>query len=642
MSPSERRPALRDRLLNRAAIAALLGILLSLFHVYTTAFGLLDFITQRGIHLSLGLAVYMVMKPTGEALEKRLGRRLSSPARLAADLFDIVLILALWWACYTAKVEYSYSIAHAGRVNFVSTLSGCILLMIILYLTWRCLGPMLPILAIVFILYARFGKSMPSILAHRGYSFEKIFNYLSSNQNGIFGMCLSVSATTIYMFILFGAFLEISGASAMINNVAIKLTGRTRSGPALAAVVSSAFMGTINGSAVANVVATGTFTIPMMKQRGYEQEFAGAVESVASTGGQILPPVMGAGAFLMVALTGISYNTIALSAVIPAILYFAATAVAVVLHGRKANLQPENTDAIHFSTDTIKLMVACFSSIVALIFTLLVLNMTSTLAAGIGILVLIALMLVFFHGQYGWKQIIQSLISGAKSATSIIIGCACSGIIVAMVSLTGIGVVFGDMMISLAGTSLFLGMLLAAIACIILGMGLPTSAAYVIAASILATPLKQLGVDTLPAHLFLLYYACLSCITPPVALASYAAAGIAKANPFKTAVESCKLGFVGFVIPFLFVYNQAFLGVGGAAEIAGCLITGMLGITALSAGFTGYLFAACGWLDKALLFLSGALLFFPETKTDLIGLLLCAAAIALQMYRARQIGKGLE
>lgn len=635
MSQPNLLPSFKDKVLSRRNLIAFLGIVLSLFHIYTTAFGLLDFITQRGIHLSLGLAVLILMKPTEEALAKHFPS-LSRGARIAANAFDFVLIALLWWACYISKIEYSYAISHAGRVNDVSTWAGLILLVVILYLTWRTLGPMLPVLAIIFILYARFGSIMPAALAHRGYTFKKILNYLSSNQNGVFGMCLSVSATTIYMFILFGAFLEISGASAMINDVAIKATGRTRSGPALAAVVSSAFMGTINGSAVANVVATGTFTIPMMKARGYDKNFAGAVESVASTGGQILPPVMGAGAFLMVGLTGISYNTIALAAVIPALLYFFAAGIAVILHGRKAQLQPDNSERIQFDRRTIKLMIACIASILSLICGLLVLNLPSTIAAGIGIITLVLFMFVLFFKEYGLSKLVASLISGAKSAGSIIIGCACSGIVVAMVSLTGIGVVFGDLTISLAGTNMLLGLILAAFACIILGMGLPTSAAYVIAASILATPLKRLGVATLPGHLFLLYYACLSCITPPVALASYAAAGIAKANPMKTAVESCKLGFVGFVIPFLFIYNQALLGNGSIGSIIVCLITGILGVVALSAGFTGYLMTETSLVERILFFISGGLMFFPETVTDIVGLILFALTVYYQYRKTRK------
>ena len=635
ISKDSQKPGLREKLLGREGLIALFGITLSLFHIYTTAFGLLDFITQRGIHLSLGLAVLILMKPTEEALTHRFPS-LSKSIRIAANVFDFVLVAVLWWACWVSKAEYSYAIAHAGRVNAASTYAGFILLVVILYLTWRSLGAMLPMLAILFILYALYGRYMPEAFAHRGYSVEKILNYLSSNQNGVFGMCLSVSATTIYMFILFGAFLEISGASEMINDVAIKATGKSRSGPALAAVVSSAFMGTINGSAVANVVATGTFTIPMMKARGYDKNFAGAVESVASTGGQILPPVMGAGAFLMVGLTGISYNTIALAAVIPAVLYFFAAAVTVILHGRKANLQAESKGKIRFNRDTIKLMIACLASIIALIYTLLVINLTSTVAAGIGIIVLVVLMFALFPKKYGLRHLVDSLIAGAKGAGSIIIGCACSGIVVAMVSLTGIGVVFGDLTISLAGTSMFLGLILAALACIVLGMGLPTSAAYVIAASILATPLKRLGVDTLPGHLYLLYYACLSCITPPVALASYAAAGIARADPFKTAVESCKLGFVGFVIPFMFIYNQELLGIGSTAGIITCVVTGVLGVIALSAGFTGYLLSKTNAAERILLFAGGALMFFPETITDIIGLAIFGTAVLMQWRKSEK------
>ena len=399
-------------------------------------------------------------------------------------------------------------------------------------------------------------------------------------------------------------------------------------------------MGCINGSAVANVVGTGTFTIPLMKSRGYKPSFAAGVESVASTGGQILPPVMGSGAFLMVAFTGEPYTAIVVAAAIPAVLYFLGAAIAVFAQGEVGNVELLPKDQIPRTRDVLKEGWLYLVIIAALVWALLIVQYSPALSGLIGCVAVPVVMLFDKKKRFTLKKIPGTMVKTGYSALSIVAGCACAGIVVAMVSRTGIGVIFGDMMINAAGGLLFPSLLFTAIACIILGMGLPTTSAYVIAASILAPALAKLGLTLLTSHLFVFYFACLSAITPPVALAAYAGAGIAKCDPMSTAVQACRIGFAGFIVPFVFCYDSAMMLDGPIISVIKVTITALIGCMGMSCGVQGWYFSRQRKISlptRLLVIAGGLLMMMPYDLTSLIGLVILVAMFVFERIRTSKL-----
>lgn len=627
-------------------IASVVAFCMTLFHLFTGFRGLYDYVTQRGIHLAFALTIVLLSQPLYKHTfkDKFAG---SKGFRATSRAIDIIMIAATWGAVILSILEVHSLTDRLGKTSWMALVAGAILTVVILECARRMLGYIMPILALIFIAYALLGKSLPMAIAHRGFDLTTIFSFLSTNLDGIFGTTMDVSATVIFMFVMFGAFLEASGCSDFINNIAISLTGKIKAGPALSSVVASGLMGTINGSAVANVVGTGTFTIPLMKKRGYKSPFAGGVEAVASTGGQILPPVMGSGAFLMVAFTEQKYIAIVIAAVIPALLYYWGCAVAVITQSEMVDITLMDAKDIPKTREVLKDGWLYLLIIGVLITCLLIIQwspLTSALYATISVPVI---MLLDRKKRFTYKDIVPAMVKSGFSALSIVVGCACAGLVVGMVSLTGIGVTFGGMMIKAAQSmssdpniTLFLALLFTAIACVILGMGLPTTAAYVIAASILAPSLKSIGLELLTAHLFVFYFACLSAITPPVALAAYAGAGLAKAKPMTTAVEACKLGFAGFIVPFAFCYNPSMMLQGNALEIIQTVITAFIGVAAMSAAFQGWFMWHLKWWERIIFIVGGLTLFIPGTLTDIIGLVVVLGYLFINMPRwEKKLGK---
>ena len=620
-------------------IAAVVAFAMSVFHILTV-FRQLDVIPQRGIHVAFAFTVLFLSMPLYEHVfkNKYAGNK---GFCTVCRVIDIGLILALWASIYMCYYEYSHLSDNLGRAGMWAAVAGCILLILVLEATRRCLGYIMPVLAMIFVIYALVGKYLPGQLGHRGYSLVDIFKYLAIDLDGIFGTTISVSAGTIFMFVMFGAFLEASGCSNFINNLALSVTGKLRCGPALAAVVASALMGCINGSAVANVVGTGTFTIPLMKSRGYKADFAAGVESVASTGGQILPPVMGSGAFLMVVFTNAPYTQICIAAAIPAVLYFLGAAIAVFAQGEVGDVELLPEDQIPRTRDVLKDGWLYLVIIGVLIWALLIVQYSPALSGLIGCASVPVVMLFDKKKRFRLRDIPKTLVKTTYSALSIVAGCACAGVVVAMVSRTGIGVVFGDMMIGAAGGNLFLSLLFTAIACIILGMGLPTTSAYVIAAAILAPALAKLGLSLLTAHLFVFYFACLSAITPPVALAAYAGAGIAKCDPMITAVQACKIGFAGFIVPFVFCYDRAMMLDGSLIDIIKVCGTALVGCVGMSCGMQGWYLSGrkkISMFARIIIIAAGLCMMIPSDLFSLIGLVVLIAMGLWQRSRSGKLG----
>ena len=613
-------------------VAFFVAIAMTLFHIYTGFFGLFDFVTQRGIHLTFTATLILLTQPLYKHVfkDKFAG---SKTFRTFCRTVDIILIALTWVAWWMAQDEVHHMRDRLSQTTWMAVFAGAILGLVVLECSRRVLGYIMPALALIFVAYALAGPHLPWAIAHRGYSLERICSFLATDLDGLFGTTMSVSATVIFMFVMFGAFLEASGCSDFINKIAISLTGKIKSGPALSAVVASGLMGSINGSAVANVVGTGTFTIPLMKSRGYRPAFAGGVEAVASTGGQILPPVMGSGAFLMAAFTETQYIHICIAAAIPALLYYWGCGVAVVSRTEMADIQLMDPKDVPKSRDVMKTGWIYLVIIAILLYCLLWAQYSPLYSALWATCSVPIIMLFDKQKRFTLKSIPSALAKSAFSAMSIVIGCACAGFVVGMVSLTGIGVIFGDMMIQAAHEMLFPSLLFTGITCVILGMGLPTTAAYVIAASILAPSLIKLGLPALTAHLFVFYFACLSAITPPVALAAYAGAGIAKANPMSTGIEACKLGFAGFMVPFAFCYNPAMMLQGNIIEVLEIVFFAIVGVAVMSAGFQGWLLWRLNILERWIFIVGGLLMFVPELISSLIGLAIVILLIVINMRK---------
>jgi TRAP transporter 4TM/12TM fusion protein len=515
--------------------------------------------------------------------------------------------------------------------DMVVGLSGTLL---VLELTRRAAGLALPILAVVFIAYSFVGPWMPGVLHHNGIPADTFFSYIYSMQ-GVFGITTDVSATYIILFVTFACFLNASRAGDFFNDLSIALVGWARGGPAKVAVISGVLFGTISGSAVGNVVASGMITIPMMRRVGYDRSTAAAIEATSSTGGQITPPIMGAGAFIMAEILGIPYTDIAIAAIIPTLLFYIACYVHADLHARKTGL--EGIPRHELPT---LLAVAKRGHLllpVALLIGLLISGYSVFRAGAVGIMAaIVATWLSARVDRMGPREVFDALAFSAREAVQLMAICACAGIIVGVIALTGIGGRFSNMVLAIAGESRFLALVFAMLIALILGMGMPTTAAYAVAASVIAPGLAQMGVPPLTAHLFIFYYAVISAITPPVALASFAAAGMANADPWKTSFIALKLGLATFIVPFMFFFGPELLMRGEWPAIAQVFVSASIGVYLLAASTEGWYAAQrISWPERAILFGASLCLIVPGIWTDLAG-----AGAALAVYGWRRLGAG--
>ncbi|MCE9662849.1 TRAP transporter fused permease subunit [Halomonas sp. M5N1S17] len=532
---------------------------------------------------------------------------------------DAILIVAsILVAAYLVLVLNRWRMAagtpFAGQNEFMIAAVGVALIM---ELTRRVAGLALIAITGVFLIYAFAGPYLPGLLEHRGYSAARFFTYLYTD-NGILGPTTAVSSTYIILFITFAAFLQASKVGDYFINFAFAAAGRARGGPAKVAVFASGLMGMINGTSAGNVVATGSLTIPLMKKVGYHPRSAGGIEAAASTGGQIVPPIMGAGAFIMAEITGIPYTEIAIAALIPAALYFLSIYLMVDLEARRDGMEGMSKDEIPQFRKLVK-QVYLFLPIIILIGTLFM--GYSVIRAGTLAMVSAAVVSWFTPHWMGPKALLNALSLGARMAIPLIAVCACAGIIVGVISLTGVGARFASMLLGIADASHLLALFFAMCISILLGMGMPTTAAYAVAASVVAPGLQQIGIPPLVAHFFVFYYAVLSAITPPVALAGYAAAAIANTDPLKTAMTSFKFGLAAFIVPFMFFYSPALLMDGTWMQILRVAITAAIGIYLLAAAVQGWFLNGVANLVQRVLLLAAALsMIAGGWMTDLVGL----------------------
>lgn len=614
-----------------ALALTVVAVVLGIFQVYTSAIVVLDALLQRVIHLMLVLLIVFLTSPTGE------GERFRKPFWLTLDAVLAALSLAI--SLYIV-FNYEALVFRTGNPTDMDIIMGTIAVALVLEATRRLVGRTMMIVGIVFLLYAYFGPHIPGIFAHRGYSFSRIIYHLYLFQEGIYGLPLGVAATFVFMFILFGALLEKTGAGQFFIDLAYALTGRQRGGPAKAAVVGSAMMGSISGSAIANVVTTGAFTIPMMKRVGYAPREAAGIEASASTGGQMLPPVMGAGAFIMAQLLGVPYAEIVKYAIVPALMYFVAVFFFVDIIARRKGiegLKPEDLP------DLKKTFLQGFQFLIPLILLIVLLfQYYSALQAGLySMIALVVVSLFRAHSRISWRGIIEVFESAAKSTLTVSVACATAGIVVGVVGLTGLGLRFSSIVLSMAGNNLFFAIILVGLASLVLGIGLPVTASYVILAVLAGPAMVQLGLSLFAAHMIVFWYSQDSNVTPPVALASFAAAGIADCPPMQAALSGWKYSLGLYLIPIMMAFTP--LLTGSAFEI---IITGAIGIVALlafAAALEGYLLRRLHWWERVAFIAAAGLLVAYKPVTIAIGLGLAIILAVVQMQtRTVSAGPGVD
>lgn len=603
-----------------AILVSTIAIVLSLFHLYTAGFGVLLALKQRAVHLGFIFTLIFLLYP---ALKNKKENKF---------ILGIDLILALGSIAISSYIIFNYEalVYRAGMYTQLDQFMAILAIIIVLEGTRRALGPELPVISILFLLYAHFGQQMPGMLAHRGYTWSRIASHMYFTTEGIFGIPLGVSATYIFLFLLLGAFAKRTGLGDLFIDLALSLTGRTTGGPAKAAVVSSGLMGSISGSSVANTVTTGSFTIPLMKRVGYNSQFAAAVEAAASTGGQIMPPIMGAAAFIMAEFIGVPYVTIAKAAILPAILYYITVGLMVHFEAKKQGLQGMSDDLIPKFLTVLKNRGHMIAPLI-IIFYYLFRGYTPLRAAFLGIIVSFALSFLKEDTRMNLQDLLDTLREGAISALGVAAACAAVGFIVGVTTLTGLGLKFTSLTVALAHGNLFLALFFTMVACTILGTGLPTTATYIVLATMAAPALTQLGVPILAAHLFVLYFGVVADLTPPAALAAYAGAGISGSNPLKTGLTAVKLAIAGFVVPFVFAYSPALLLIDTTLTQV-ILITGssILGVFSLAAAVLGYLNHKTTLIERFLLIGSSLALLFPGWQSDICGVLVLGVVLYLQ------------
>jgi len=522
-------------------------------------------------------------------------------------------------------IEYEKIPWRTAFPTTIDVIFGIISIIIVLEICRRTVGIALPIVAILFISYVFIGSYLPGILHHKGYSIQRFVALEYMGTEGIFGSITGVAVEIVFLFVILGAFLVETGAGEAIIKLATSLFGWTRGGPAKIAVFASAAFGTMSGSSAANVVTTGTFTIPMMKKLGFEPKFAGAVEAAASTGGLLMPPVMGAGAFVMAEMLGIPYQQIAIAAVLPAILYFAAVLVSVDNYSIKKGIKGLPRDQLPKIKDVLTSYFHLYIPIIVLVY-LIFTGYPVVDSAFYCILLTITTSILKKSSRLNFSKFLNALKTGFINSLSVTAACACAGVVIGVVALTGIGLKISSFLISLSGGNIVLALIFVAILCTILGMGLPATAAYIVAAGVTAPALIQLGVEPLVAHMFIFYWSNLASVTPPVAVTSYVAAGVAKAKPISTAIEGLKLVYAGYIVPFIFVFNNALLLKGNPFSIIIIFVSVLCAIYLISTLVirTRKIYQAIPYL------ISSFLLLFPDIKLNLVGLCVASGIIVLQ------------
>ena len=601
-------------------------IVVSLYHFITSLIGTPVVLEHRSLHVSMMLALCFIMYPFSKKSSYK-----------KVSWFDWLLVVLSIGVVSYVWIDYLGVVERAGMPDTWDLVAASVLVFLVLEAARRSAGWALPILSLVFIAYGMFGRGIPGIFGHRGYTWLQLSNHFFANTEGIYGTSVSVAASYIFLFILFGAVMGKSGMGAFFNDLAMALAGHTKGGPAKVAVISSGLLGSINGSAVANVVTTGAFTIPLMKKTGYSKDFAGAVEASSSVGGQLLPPVMGAAAFIMAEILSIPYSTIIVHAAIPALLYYLGIIVQVQLRAGKTNLLGLPRDRLPLVKNVIKDKGHLLIPIFLLLYLLLFSGTTVVFSAVITIVATIIVAAFKKSTRMSFKDICDAFAEGATQTVAVAIACACVGIIIGVTSKTGFGLTMANTIITLGGKSLMITLVFTMITCMILGMGVPSIPAYIITATVAAPALAKLGIPAISAHLFAFYYAMFANLTPPVALAAFAAAGISGGDPMRTGFAAVKLAIAGFIVPFMFVYSPQLMLI-DTSFLEGVRVTvgACIGVFMIGVAVEGYLFTNVNILSRLLAAAGALALIDSGIHTDVIGLILLVVLVASQYFFAKR------
>ena len=605
----------------------------SLFQLYTAIEGQFTAYIQRSIHLGFALSLIFLLFP---AMKKSIRKR-------KVPIYDYILALlsigvGLYW-----PIQYKELVLRVGTMTELDLIVGILAILLTLEAARRAVGLPITIIATVFLVYAFFGPYFPGFLAHRGQELSSIVHLMFFTTDGILGTPISVSATFIFVFLLFGSFLVKTGVGQYFNDLAVTLAGRLTGGPAKVAIFSSALQGTISGSSVANVVTSGSYTIPMMKKLGYRKEFAGGVEAAASTGGQLMPPIMGAAAFLMVEfIGGITYWEIAKAAAIPAVLYFAGIWIMTHFEAKRVGLKGMSKEEMPDRKAVLKKLYLLIPIIAIIV--LMFIGVPTMQAALWGIVAAIVFSAIDKETRLNFKDIIEALVDGARTALAVAAATAAAGIIVGVVVKTGLGLSLANGLISASGGNIFLTLFFTMLASIVLGMGSPTTANYVITSTIAAPAIITLLMLDMPAgatvplvialsaHLFVFYFGIIADITPPVALAAFAASGVSGGDPIKTGVVAAKLAIAAFIIPYMVIFSPALLMIDTTfLEIVWVVFTAITGMIAIGAGIIGYWYRKVTWIERIFAVGAGLLLIYPEGFSDFAGLIIFAILLVIQL-----------
>lgn len=613
-------------------LIAIVGLIFGVYHIVVLNFAPRPSMPFRSFHLLLVLVLTFLMYPT---LKKN--REKTTP-----DILSIVFLLLS-----AASMAYAYfnleNILLRGGIftTQADILFGVMAIVCVLEATRRTNGLALPIIGAVFIAYAFFGQYLPGMLGHSGYSVKRIVTTLFT-YDGIFGTALVTAATFVVMFVIFAAFLERTGASAAFFDLASAIAGGARGGPAKVAIIACALFGTISGSAVACVAACGSIIIPLMIKMNYDRTLSAASVSSAAIGGQIMPPVMAAGAFLMAEYLGIKYLDVVTAAIIPAVMYFFTIWISIDAIAAKNGLNGLNREELPQLKAVLKKDWPLFMPLILLVVLLTVVGYSAIKSAFFAMLACIAVCAFNKETRMSLKSIAETLVASARGSASTACACACAGIVIGCISLTGLGLKISSLIIGLSNGNVLPALILSMLTAILFGMGLPTTVSYILCANVLAPVLTSMGIEPLAAHMFIFYFACLSGITPPVALAAYTGAGIAGSKAIQTASEGCKLAIVAFFVPYMFVYNTSFLMQGTPLNIAWAVLCGIVMCYALTAAIQGFFVKN---LNPAwrLAFLACAVFMFLQFKIcDVIGLVMFAVLLAVLLFQRKQLRSAAE
>lgn len=591
-----------------SSVAFVVAILFSLFQLITGGFYTLPALLARSAHVGLILALVFLVKPWKKGAKQNI-----------FDFFFAILSLIVCgyiWAHYDTLIHRLYWVTPLSTIELIM---GIVFVLLVLEATRRSIGLVLTIICVIFLLYGIFGHLLPYPFSHGYLRSFQLLDQLYYSTEGVFGTSIAVSTNYIAMFIIFGSALNGIGGGKFFMDISLAIAGKRTGGPAQVAAVSSGLFGSISGAAVANVATTGVVTIPLMKRVGYTPEFAGAVEAVASTGGQIMPPVMASVAFLISEYVGIPYIQVVKHAIIPALLYFGACMTMIYLESKRLGIKGLDASEIPSARETLASGWYYLLPLISLI-ALMMMNFSTSFAVFWSIVLILLIGFLKRKERLSLRGLIDILVDGAKQVIPVAMACAAAGIVIGIINITGVGLKFSTLVINIAGSNMFLALVLTAITVIILGMGLPTAAAYIVCVSLIVPALIKMGVATIAAHFFVFYFAIISSITPPVALATFAASGIAQSHFWKTGYKALKLGIAAFIVPFMFVYSPSLLLAGTGYDQIATFITAPIGILLLSIALVGHWRnARVSFPLRALSFAGALLLIFPTMVTDIVG-----------------------